>query len=85
MASKYSPPEWSAPPKYECSLEVIKDGAVVDTIDLSTRAYFLVGALFAAPASTDCCNATDRRPRCQCGAHSHGPRNNLETACSTSI
>jgi|TARA_B100000524_G_scaffold319049_1_gene198819 hypothetical protein len=39
----YNPPSWSALSSEACSLEVIKDGAVVDTIDLSTRAYHIIG------------------------------------------
>jgi hypothetical protein len=46
MSVNYSVPEWSAPPKYECSLDVVKDGIEIQSIDLSTRAFFIVGECY---------------------------------------
>lgn len=43
MSKSYLPPEWSSQPLYPYSLEVIKEGTVIGTIDLSPKAYFIAG------------------------------------------
>ena len=40
---KYQPPSWSCPPKYKCYLEVMKNGSIVDTIDISERSHYIIG------------------------------------------
>lgn len=39
----YEPPTWSAPPSAEFQLEVLKDGSIVDTIDLKDKEFFTLG------------------------------------------
>ena len=40
---EYQPPHWSAVPREKYSFEVIKDGVVVDQIDLSMRSHYVLG------------------------------------------
>ena len=39
----YTPPEWSAAPTHPFRLEVIKNGAVVESVDVSNKAFVLIG------------------------------------------
>ena len=39
----YTPPEWSAAPTHPFRLEVIKNGAVVESVDVSKKAFVLIG------------------------------------------
>ena len=41
----YKEPFWSSKPIHELSLEVIKEGTVIDTISISRKPYFVVGRL----------------------------------------
>ena len=39
----YTPPEWSAAPTHPFRLEVIKNGAVVESVDVANKAFVLIG------------------------------------------
>ena len=39
----YNPPDWSAVPKSSYAFEVVKDGVVQQTLDLSSKAHFVLG------------------------------------------
>ena len=41
---KYSPPSWSAVPKFKCTLDMIVNGVVRRTFDLDAKPFYLVGA-----------------------------------------
>ena len=43
MSKAYQPPEWSSLPIYQFSLEVIKEGTIIASIDLNEREYYVVG------------------------------------------
>jgi hypothetical protein len=42
-ALSYTPPPWSAPPSSTFTLEAIKDGLVVEALDVSARPYYVIG------------------------------------------
>merc|ERR1711991_13098 len=45
-SSDYIPPEWGVEkPKYECYFECLKNGQIIEKIDLSERGYYLIGKL----------------------------------------
>ena len=46
----YVPPPWSAVPGVPYSLEVVREGAVIESIDISTKAHYVVGR---DPSSAD--------------------------------
>ena len=39
----YTPPEWSSAPKHSFFIDVLKNGTIVETIDLSKKEHFLIG------------------------------------------
>lgn len=39
----YEPPEWSSPSKHKFHLDVLKNGSIVETIDLSKKDHLLIG------------------------------------------
>ena len=39
----YQPPSWSSQPLYNCYLEVMKNGTIIDTIDISQRSHYILG------------------------------------------
>ncbi|KAL6061528.1 Kanadaptin [Balamuthia mandrillaris] len=39
----YRPPAWSSNPPYDYQLEVVKGGAIIETIDVSEKDYWLIG------------------------------------------
>lgn len=43
--AKYEAPEWDAAPspEYPMSLEVMKNGIIIDKIDINKKSYFLFG------------------------------------------
>ncbi|RYH28409.1 FHA domain-containing protein [archaeon] len=43
MTANYEPPEWSSMPLYDYSLEVIKDGCIIDEIPLQGKEFFVLG------------------------------------------
>ena len=43
-ARKHIPPHWAGEPTQEYSLEVIKDGVTLQTLPISDRDHFIVGA-----------------------------------------
>ena len=45
MTAAYEPPSWSCLPQHAFSLSVVRDGIEVETIDLSKRAYYVLGRL----------------------------------------
>lgn len=49
---KYKPPSWSAQPQFECALEVIKRGIVIETIDVSKKPFYTIGNKGRAAATT---------------------------------
>jgi len=42
-ADAYTPPLWSAPPEHKFELEVLKDGKIVETVDVSKRTNYIFG------------------------------------------
>ena len=46
----YTPPPWSAAPGVAYSLEVVREGVVIETIDISQKAFYVVGR---DPSSAD--------------------------------
>ena len=42
-ALSYTPPSWSAPPSSTFTLEAIKDGLVVEALDVSARPFYVIG------------------------------------------
>ncbi|KAL3895840.1 MAG: hypothetical protein SGPRY_013416, partial [Prymnesium sp.] len=43
MATQYQPPEWSASPSSRYTLEVLKDGSLQQTHELSSRPFYILG------------------------------------------
>jgi len=41
----YTPPQWASPCKYDYQLEVLKNGAIVETLDISEKDHLVVGRL----------------------------------------
>ena len=50
VRSSYEPPSWAAEPASAFSLEVIKDGCVLETVDVSARSHYILGR---APQTAD--------------------------------
>ena len=42
-ALEYIEPFWSSEPIYDYYLEVMKEGVILETLDLSTRPFYLIG------------------------------------------
>ena len=45
----YTPPEWSSAPKHSFFIDVLKNGTIVETIDLSKKEHFLIGMYSPPP------------------------------------
>ena len=43
ILSEYQKPEWSGPCNSQYSLEVIKDGSIVETFNFEKKSFFLIG------------------------------------------
>eukprot|EP01119_Soliformovum_irregulare_P001080 TRINITY_DN10809_c0_g1_i2.p1 TRINITY_DN10809_c0_g1~~TRINITY_DN10809_c0_g1_i2.p1 ORF type:complete len:502 (-),score=124.38 TRINITY_DN10809_c0_g1_i2:24-1529(-) len=41
----YNPPVWSAKPPYEYKLDVLKNGTIIETIQIHDKGYYLIGRL----------------------------------------
>lgn len=42
---EYQPPPWSGEPKHGYSLDVIKSGTLVESIELGEKPFYVIGAL----------------------------------------
>ena len=60
---QYSPPPWSAIPDSSFSLEVIKDGCVVETLNVSAKAQYVLGR-HASTADLVCAHPSVSRQHC---------------------